>query len=215
MNKDEIIKRILSSIILIPTVLFFIIKGSFLFNFFIFICFLITTYEWLKLSKNNLLKLFGTIFIVIYFYTIFNIRNEFDRDYFHLLLVVIICVSTDIGGYVFGNIFKGPKLTKISPKKTYSGVIGSFLLSLIFTNLFLDFLSNVETFEFTKEMFLFILLVSLVSQIGDIFISYFKRKSKIKDTGTIIPGHGGILDRIDGMIFALPFAYVFFLNFNF
>ena len=215
MIKEEIIKRILSSIILLPTVLFFIIKGSFLFNFFIFICFLITTYEWLKLSKNNLLKLFGTIFIVISFYTIFNIRNEFDRDYFHLLLVVTICVSTDIGGYVFGNIFKGPKLTKISPKKTYSGVIGSFLLSLIFTNLFLDFLSNVETFEFTKEMFLFILLVSLVSQIGDIIISYFKRKSKIKDTGTIIPGHGGILDRIDGMIFALPFAYVFFLNFNF
>ena len=215
MIKEEIIKRILSSIILLPTVLFFIIKGSFLFNFFIFICFLITTYEWLKLSKNNLLKLFGTIFIVISFYTIFNIRNEFDRDYFHLLLVVIICVSTDIGGYVFGNIFKGPKLTKISPKKTYSGVIGSFLLSLIFTNLFLDFLSNVETFEFTKKMFLFILLVSLVSQIGDIIISYFKRKSKIKDTGTIIPGHGGILDRIDGMIFALPFAYVFFLNFNF
>ena len=215
MIKEEIIKRILSSIILLPIVLFFIIKGSFLFNFFIFICFLITTYEWLKLSKNNLLKLFGTIFIAISFYTIFNIRNEFDRDYFHLLLVVIICVSTDIGGYVFGNIFKGPKLTKISPKKTYAGVIGSFLLSLIFTNLFLDFLSNVETFEFTKEMFLFILLVSLVSQIGDIIISYFKRKSKIKDTGTIIPGHGGILDRIDGMIFALPFAYVFFLNFNF
>ena len=215
MIKEEIIKRILSSIILLPTVLFFIIKGSFLFNFFIFICFLITTYEWLKLSKNNLLKFFGIIFIVISFYTIFNIRNEFDRDYFHLLLVVIICVSTDIGGYVFGNIFKGPKLTKISPKKTYSGVIGSFLLSLIFTNLFLDFLSNVETFEFTKKMFLFILLVSLVSQTGDLIISYFKRKSKIKDTGTIIPGHGGILDRIDGMIFALPFAYVFFLNFNF
>ena len=215
MIKDELIKRILSSIILIPTVLFFIIKGSFLFNFFIFICFLITTYEWLKLSKNNLLKFFGTIFIVISFYTIFKIRNEFDRDYFHLLLVVIICASTDIGGYAFGNIFKGPKLTKISPKKTYSGAIGSFLLSLIFTNLFLDLLSNVETFEFTKEMFLFILLVSLVSQIGDIIISYFKRKSKIKDTGTIIPGHGGILDRIDGMIFALPFAYVFFLNFNF
>ena len=215
MNKDEIIKRILSSIILIPTVLFFIIKGSFLFNFFIFICFLITTYEWLKLSKNNLLKFFGTIFIVISFYAIFKIRNEFDKDYFHLLLVIIICASTDIGGYLFGNIFKGPKLTKISPKKTYSGVIGSFLLSLIFTNLFLDFSSNVKSFEFTKEMFLFILLVSFISQIGDIIVSYFKRKSKIKDTGTIIPGHGGILDRIDGMIFALPFSYVFFLNFNF
>ena len=215
MIKEEIIKRILSTIILIPTVLFFIIKGSFLFNFFIFICFLITTYEWLKLSKNNLFKVFGTIFIAISFYTIFKIRNEFDRDYFHLLLVAIICASTDIGGYLFGNIFKGPKLTKISPKKTYSGVIGSFLLSIIFTNLFLEFSSNVQNFEFTKEMFLFILLVSFVSQIGDLIISYFKRKSKMKDTGTIIPGHGGILDRIDGVIFALPFSYVLFLNFNF
>jgi len=215
MIKEEIVKRILSSIILIPTVLFFIIKGSFLFNFFIFICFLITTYEWLKLSKNNLFKLLGTIFIIISFYTIFKIRNEFDRDYFHLLLVAIICASTDIGGYLFGNIFKGPKLTKISPKKTYSGVIGSFLLSIIFTNLFLEFSSNVQNFEFTKEMFLFILLVSFVSQIGDLIISYFKRKSKMKDTGTIIPGHGGILDRIDGVIFAFPFSYVLFLNFNF
>ena len=215
MIKEEIIKRILSSIILLPTVLFFIIKGSFLFNFFIFICFLITTYEWLKLSKKNLLKFLGTIFLVISFYTIFKIRNEFDRDYFHLLLVVIICVSTDIGGYLFGNIFKGPKLTKISPKKTYSGVIGGFLLSLIFTNLFLDFSSNVKSFEFTKEMFLFILLVSFVSQIGDLIVSYFKRKSKIKDTGTIIPGHGGILDRIDGLIFAVPVSYLFFLNINF
>ena len=215
MIKEEIIKRILSSIILIPTVFFFFIKCSFLFNFFIFICFLTSTYEWLKLSKNNLLKFFGSIFLVISFYTMFRIRNEFDRDYFHFFFVLLFCVLTDIGGYIFGNIFKGPKLTKISPKKTYSGVIGSFLLSLIFTNLFLDFLSNVETFEFTKKMFLFILLISLVSQIGDIIISYFKRKSKIKDTGTIIPGHGGILDRIDGMIFALPFSYVFFLNFNF
>jgi phosphatidate cytidylyltransferase len=215
MIKEEIIKRILSTIILIPTVLFFIIKGSFLFNFFIFICFLISTYEWLKLSKNNLLKVFGTIFIIISFYTIFKIRNDFDRDYLHLLLVAIICVSTDIGGYLFGNIFKGPKLTKISPKKTYTGVIGSFLLSLIFTNLFLKFSFNIQTFEFTKEMFLFILLISFVSQIGDLTISYFKRKSKMKDTGAIIPGHGGILDRIDGVIFALPFSYVLFLNFNF
>ena len=215
MIKNEITKRFLSTIILIPTVLFFIIKGSFLFNFFLFICFFFSTFDCLTLSHNNLLKIFGTIFLVISFYTIFKIRNEFDRDYYHLLLVAIICVSSDIGGYVFGNLFKGPKLTKISPKKTYSGVIGSFLLSLIFTNLFLEFSSNLQTSEFTKEMFLFILLVSFVSQLGDLIISYFKRKSKMKDTGTIIPGHGGILDRIDGVIFALPFSYVLFLNFNF
>ena len=215
MIKKELTKRILSSIILMPIVLFFIVKGTFLFNFFILICLLITTYEWMKMSKKNFFKIFGTIFIIISFYTIFKIRNEFDRDYFHLLLVIIICMSTDIGGYLFGNVFKGPKLTKISPKKTYSGVIGSFLLSIIFTNLFLDIYLDEKTFKFSKEMFIFILSVSFISQSGDIFVSYFKRKSKIQDTGNIIPGHGGILDRIDGMIFAFPFSYLVFLNWNF
>ena len=215
MIKNELLKRFLSSIILLPIVVFIIVQGSFLFNLFIIICFLVTSYEWLKMSKKKLIKFFGIVFLIISFYTIFKIRNEFDRDYFHLLLVAIICASTDIGGYIFGKIFKGKKLTKISPKKTYSGVIGSFLLSLIFTNLFLEFSSNVQNFEFTKEMFLFILLVSFVSQIGDLIISYFKRKSKMKDTGSIIPGHGGILDRIDGLIFAFPISYVLFLNFNF
>ena len=215
MIKKELTKRILSSIILMPIVLFFIVKGTFLFNFFILICLLITTYEWMKMSKTNFFKIFGTIFIIISFYTIFKIRNEFDRDYFHLLLVIIICMSTDIGGYLFGNVFKGPKLTKISPKKTYSGVIGSFLLSIIFTNLFLDIYLDVKTFKFSKEMFIFILSVSFISQSGDIFVSYFKRKSKIHDTGNLIPGHGGILDRIDGMIFAFPFSYLVFLNWIF
>ena len=215
MIKKELTKRILSSIILMPIVLFFIVKGTFLFNIFVLICLLITTYEWMKMSKTNFFKIFGTIFIIISFYTIFKIRNEFDRDYFHLLLVIIICISTDVGGYLFGNVFKGPKLTKISPKKTYSGVIGSFLLSIIFTNLFLDIYLDVKTFKFSTEMFIFILSVSFISQSGDIFVSYFKRKSKIQDTGSIIPGHGGILDRIDGMIFAFPFSYLVFLNWNF
>ena len=215
MIKKELTKRILSSIILMPIILFFIVKGTFLFNFFILICLLITTYEWIKMSKTNFFKIFGTIFIIISFYTIFKIRNEFDMDYFHLLLVIIICMSTDIGGYLFGNVFKGPKLTKISPKKTYSGVIGSFLLSIIFTNLFLDIYLDEKTFKFSKEIFIFILSVSFISQSGDIFVSYFKRKSKIQDTGNIIPGHGGILDRIDGMIFAFPFSYLVFLNWNF
>lgn len=215
MIKKELTKRILSSIILMPIVLFFIVKGTFLFNFFILICLLITTYEWMKMSKTNFFKIIGTIFIIISFYTIYKIRNEFDRDYFHLLLVIIICMSTDVGGYLFGNVFKGPKLTKISPKKTYSGVIGSFLLSIIFTNLFLDFYLDEKTFKFSKEMFIFILSVSFISQSGDIFVSYFKRKSKIQDTGNIIPGHGGILDRIDGMIFAFPFSYLVFLNWIF
>ena len=163
------------------------------------------------MSLIYLLDKLEIFFLLFSFYAFYDLSTEL----FQLIFVILICIFTDIGGYIFGNIFKGPKLTKISPKKTYSGVIGSFLLSLIFTNLFLQFSSNVQNFEFTIKMFLFILLVSFVCQIGDLIISYFKRKSKMKDTGTIIPGHGGILDRIDGVIFALPFSYVLFLNFNF
>ena len=214
MIKNELSKRIYSSLILIPIVLYVIIKGSILFNFFISICFIITAYEWLQMSKQNIQKIFGLSFIIISFYTIFLIRNDFDQDYFHILLIAIICISTDTGGYIFGRLLKGPRLTKLSPNKTYSGVIGSFLLATIITILFFELTLITFNFRFELETFIFVLAVSLVSQIGDIIISYFKRISKIKDTGNIIPGHGGILDRIDGMIFAYPFSYLIFLNWN-
>tara|TARA_B100000900_G_scaffold377436_1_gene360877 strand:+ start:50 stop:700 length:651 start_codon:yes stop_codon:yes gene_type:complete len=215
MIKNELSKRIYSSLILIPIVLYVIIKGSILFNFFISICFIITAYEWLQMSKQNIQKIFGLSFLIISFYTIFLIRNDFDQDYFHILLIAIICISTDTGGYIFGKLLKGPRLTKLSPNKTYSGVIGSFLLATIITILFFELTLIIFNFRFELETFIFVLAVSSVSQIGDIIISYFKRISKIKDTGNIIPGHGGILDRIDGMIFAYPFSYLIFLNWNF
>tara|TARA_B100001063_G_C16634926_1_gene487831 strand:+ start:141 stop:791 length:651 start_codon:yes stop_codon:yes gene_type:complete len=215
MIKNELTKRVSSSLILIPIILFIIIKGSILFNFFITITFIITAYEWLKMSKRNNQKIFGLFFIIISFYTIFQIRSDFNQDYFHILFIAIICISTDVGGYIFGKLLKGPKLTKLSPNKTYSGVIGSFLLAIIFSILFFKLTFNIFNFRFELETFIFVLVISLASQIGDIIISYFKRLSKIKDTGNIIPGHGGILDRIDGMIFAYPFSYLIFLNWNF
>ena len=215
MIKNELTKRIVSSLVLIPIVLFVIIEGSILFNSFIFICLIITAYEWLQMAKLNIQKIFGLLFIIISFYTIYKIRNDFNQDYFHILLIAIICVSTDTGGYIFGKLLRGPKLTKLSPNKTYSGVIGSFLLSIIITILFFESTLKIHNFRFKEETFVFVLAVSLVSQIGDIIISYFKRLFKIKDTGNIIPGHGGILDRIDGMIFAYPFSYIVFLNWNF
>jgi phosphatidate cytidylyltransferase len=214
MIKNEFIKRVLSAFLMIPFVLFVIIEGSYLFNFFISICFIITAYEWFQMSKSNIQKIFGLFFIIISFYSIFKIRNNFDQDYFHILFIAIICVSTDTGGYIFGKLLKGPKLTKLSPNKTYAGVIGSFLLSIIISILFFELILKMYNYRFTEETFIFVLVVSLVSQIGDIIISYFKRLSKIKDTGNIIPGHGGILDRIDGMIFAYPFSYLVFLNWN-
>ena len=215
MNFNEIIKRILSSIILFPLVVYLIVKGSYLFNLLIILCFFISSYEWLKMNKNFFYKILGIFFLIISFYSIFKLRIEFDNNYIYLLFVVLICVSTDIGGYLFGNFFKVPKLTKISPKKTYSGMIGSFLLPIILAYIFFNFFSNKILYNFTKEIIIFILLLSLISQIGDIIVSYFKRKSNIKDTGNIIPGHGGILDRIDGMLFVFPFSYLIFMYWSF
>ena len=204
----EFEKRLLSSIILIPISIFFIIKGSVFFIFFLSVLFLATSYEWLKMNKNNdLLKFFGIIFLFLSFYTTLEIRKNYDLNVF--LLIITICIFTDIGGYLFGNIFKGPKLTRISPKKTYSGVFGGFLLSLISGLIFSNYFS-VEQKIFNKDLFflLIILFISMISQIGDLIISYFKRKAKLKDSGKIIPGHGGLLDRIDGMIFVFPICYL-------
>ncbi len=215
--KKEIEKRIFSSLILIPLSFFFIIKGSFLFNFFLIICFLITSYEWFMMSKKKNYHLPGYFFLIFSFYSAYFLRNSLDdKGLIIFLLIIITCISTDIGGYIFGNIFKGPKLTKISPKKTYSGMIGGYLLAIININIFFNysyFFYN-KIVEFTYDVLIVVLLISSISQIGDILISYFKRLSKIKDTGKIIPGHGGLLDRIDGMIFAFPFSYLLFiLNF--
>ena len=204
----EFEKRLISSIILIPISIFFIVKGSVFFIFFLSVLFLATSYEWIKMNKeNDLLKLLGIIFLFISFYTTHEIRENYNLNDF--LLIITICIFTDIGGYLFGNIFKGPKLTRISPKKTYSGVFGGFLLSLIagliFTNYFF-----IEKKIFNEDLFLLIIIlfISMISQIGDLIISFFKRKAKLKDTGKIIPGHGGLLDRIDGMIFVFPIFYL-------
>jgi phosphatidate cytidylyltransferase len=126
----------------------------------------------------------------------------------------MICVATDLGGFLFGKLIKGPKLTKLSPNKTYSGMMGSFILTIILVYLFSIGVFFKKTFYLTIEIMIFSFVLSAVSQLGDICVSYFKRFSKIKDTGQIIPGHGGLLDRIDGMIFAYPFSYIVILTTN-
>ena len=216
MINKELQKRILSSFLLIPIALFFIIKGSFFFSFFIATCFLITSYEWYMMSKKKIYSIFGFIFLIFSFYSAYIIRNDLDHSLLVFLFIIIICISTDIGGYVFGKLFKGPKLTKISPKKTYAGVFGGYFLSIIFTNILANYSYSItgQNLNFGKDEFIFVLIISTVSQVGDIIISYFKRLSKVKDTGKLIPGHGGILDRIDGMVFAFPFYFIFYLIFN-
>ncbi len=205
---NEFKKRLFSSIFLIPISIVLIIKGSIFFICFLSFLFLATSYEWVKMSeKNILLKFLGILFLFFSFYAAFEIRG--DENFKDFIFIITICVFTDIGGYIFGKILKGPKLTRISPKKTYAGVFGGFLLSLLAGLVFNHYLYVDQKF-FNKEssLFEFILFISLISQLGDLIISYFKRKAKIKDTGKILPGHGGILDRLDGMIFVFPICFL-------
>ena len=201
---NNLTQRILSSIILLPLVFYIIIQGSNFLLFFTLICLFIACFEWHKMTKKIYLKIFGFIFLTISLHTFYKISHVPNEVFF----VILICVSTDIGGYVFGKLLKGPKLTKISPNKTYSGMIGGYFLAIMISIVAINFTNiNVSFFNF----FTIVILISTVSQLGDISISYFKRLSKIKNTGKLIPGHGGLLDRIDGMIFAFPVYYLFSL----
>ena len=199
---NEILKRTLSSIILLLLTFFCIIKGSYLFIILLIAIFLISSLEWHNMSKQKSYYFIGFIYLFFSLFCVHKLRFDFTNDASLFLLITIICILTDVGGFIFGKVFKGPKLIKYSPNKTYSGLLGSFLLSfsIIPINSYLNFIN--ATNLITLAMFTFI--VSGISQFGDILISYFKRISKIKDTGNIIPGHGGLLDRIDGILFALP-----------
>lgn len=168
-----------------------------------------------NLKKNSFFDKFNSKFFIINTLTFFYIFFIFCYFSYQIYLIqtpifflylICICFFTDIGGYVFGKTIGGKKLTTISPNKTISGTVGSFIFSIIPLILFtyLDYYN----LEFNLNNFIFCLSISLISQIGDLFISYIKRKANIKDTGKILPGHGGILDRVDGIIFALPFSYL-------
>ena len=215
MINKELQKRILSSVFLIPVSFFFIIQGSYTFIFFLSLIFLVTGSEWFKMTKNkDLLRIFGLFFLFFSFFSSVYLRQYIGLNFF--LFLITVCIFTDIGGYFFGKTIKGPKLTKISPKKTISGFVGGFLLPLLIFYLlikgeFVSFNNQILTENFLSFIF-FIITISFISQIGDIAVSYFKRLSGIKNSGNIIPGHGGILDRIDGMIFVFLISYFLYLK---
>lgn len=206
MIRTNFLKRLISSFVLIPFSLFMILKGSFYFNFFLFLLFLISIFECKRMIKNSFF-IIAILFLIISFLSAYTIRNNYtDFGSFIFIFLILISISSDIGGYVFGKVFKGKKLTKISPNKTYSGMYGSFILSILFTFIYTNKISTINLFPVIENFKLLALVISLsfVSQIGDLIVSYFKRKSNISDTGKLIPGHGGLLDRIDGMIFVFP-----------
>ena len=159
-----------------------------------------------KFNLNLLILNIITFCYIFFIFCHYSYKiHEIEGPIFFLYLISI-CFFTDIGGYIFGKIIGGKKLTKISPNKTISGSLGSFIFAIIPLIVFIN--QEYLNLQFSRNNILFCFFVSLISQIGDLFVSYLKRKAKIKDTGKILPGHGGALDRLDGIIFAVPFSYL-------
>ena len=215
---NNLSKRIITSIILI-----FILSISLFYNKYIWLFTLIFVSLVLFIEFNNLVNkiwkkekktifkfnIFSSLFLLILIYVSYELYNNPPTG---LVFIILICIFSDTGGYLIGNLIGGKKLTKISPNKTISGSIGSFLFSLIPIVIFWGLYNFTNDLSFKTESSLKLipicLFLSLICQLGDLFISYFKRKAKVEDTGSILPGHGGLLDRIDGIIFVLPAAYL-------
>ena len=205
---NEFKKRVLTSIPLLIILYLSLVFNQILLIALIFISFiLIVEFNHIltNIFNKNKFRLFLSLLVSIFYTAIFSstiwffaINDTTNKTY--LILIFTICISTDIGGYIFGKTFKGKKLTNISPNKTYSGLIGSYLLSFV-SAYFLDY-----KIDFYMNIFIYAFLISTISQLGDLLISYLKRHANIKDTGRVLPGHGGLLDRIDGIIFAIPFG---------
>ena len=208
MSKN-LIKRILTSAVLIGLLIFFVFNNQYTWLFSLIIVSLFCWVEFINLFKKILKKNINLrdIFIALAFgyLSLFIICSLILYNLGFAFFILSVCIFSDIGGYIIGNIVGGKKLTKISPNKTISGSIGSFIFSLFPLTIFITYYEKVEFISFL----LFTLFLCLISQCGDLFISFFKRKAKVKDTSNILPGHGGLLDRIDGIIFVVPLSFIF------
>jgi len=203
----ETFKKRFQTSILLLILLYFMIINNLISTYVLIVFGVLSVVEFFQISKKIFSKLFFrysiNFFFLIYlsfFCYIFLLFNNFP--YLKIILYTIIfgCVASDVGGYVFGKIFKGPKITTISPNKTYSGAFGSIILTCLAVFFPLFFFTN----NFSQQVIIISIIISLSCQIGDLFFSFLKRKAKIKDTGNFFPGHGGILDRVDGILLGLP-----------
>ena len=217
--KKELKKRIITSIVLIAIILncLFISKETWL--VLLGVVSIVSFSEFFNLIKKIYKKIFSRLFLLtisiavllLFTYSAYKIKIEYGEIV--MIFILLICIFSDIGGYVVGKSVGGKKLTKISPNKTISGSVGSFLFSLFPIGIYgvLSIITNKDNFKFALEgeVIIVCLILSLTCQIGDLLISFYKRKAKVKDTGNILPGHGGILDRIDGIIFAVIISLIF------
>ena len=215
---SELKKRILTSLFLLSLLILMYLNLFILISALIIISIIVWIEFYALISKiipdqsfkNKLFRfLYKTVslsYLFLLVCLIIGIETYYSNLKIYLLYSVLVSILSDIGGLVFGRTFKGKKLTKISPQKTISGSIGSFLFSL---TLILFFYKELINFNFVI-LILITIIISLTSQLGDLFISYLKRKAKVKDTSDLLPGHGGFLDRVDGIIFAIPVGILLF-----
>ena len=210
--KNELLNRIFTSIILLPVLFYAVINSGIYLTILLILVYFLAVYEIIKNTKNLLFIFLSNLILILAFFSFYYLRGNSNSSLIILYWVLASTFLSDIGGYVVGRIIKGKKLTKISPNKTYSGAVGSIIFSF-FALPFLNILQNyffgqllVNLLQF--NYILLTILISIICQLGDLYISYWKRKIKIKDISNILPGHGGILDRIDGLIFVLIFSFI-------
>ena len=198
--------RAVSSLVLAPLFLWVAYVNNIFFHLFLLLIFTISLYE-LKFVfiKNKIFFIFLFFLILAFLFSTLGVRGNSNNGFYYFLWIILVVWLSDIGGYLFGNIFKGPALSKWSPKKTFSGLFGSLILSQF---AFLVPSMFAQGFEYTVVIFIAQFFLSVVAILGDLFFSLIKRKHNIKDYSNLIPGHGGLLDRIDGMIFVMVFAYL-------
>ena len=210
----ELKKRIITSLILI-LILILMFINDIIYGFVSFALFALIFVEFSRMisiifSKKKIFQLIINVIFIFYlslFLSIFFLGINFFQLKIVLFLILLICVASDIGGILIGKLFKGPKLTKISPNKTISGSLGSFIFSILISVLLLNLTLNTGIiFNVTLGI-----TVSLAVQLGDLFFSFLKRKSSLKNTGNILPGHGGVLDRVDGILLGIPCGLIFTL----
>ena len=203
---SNFIFRLVSSLILAPIFLWVVYINNIFFHLLLLVVFVISLYE-LKFIfvKNKFFYSFLFFLILAFLLSTLGVRGNSNGSFYYFLWVILVVWLSDVGGYLFGNIFKGPVLSKWSPKKTFSGLFGSLILSqfgFAIPSMF------GQGFEYTVTIFASQFFLSVIATLGDLFFSFIKRRHNIKDYSNLIPGHGGLLDRIDGMIFVMMFAYL-------
>ena len=210
--KSELLKRIITSIVIFSILLLVLINSELYLIIFLFLFYLLSFYEIYKNSNSLKFTIISNILLLVAFYSFYYLRGDSIKELVFLCWALFTTILSDIGGYIFGKTFGGKKLTKISPNKTYSGAVGSLVLSLLSLPILVfiqkNFLNEILINFLQLNFYILTLLISLIAQTGDIIVSYWKRRFNIKDTGKIFPGHGGVLDRIDGLIFVLIFLLI-------